>query len=110
VALIPCLKCGKLGRDGSYCRVHAPVKRPSPSARNRPTPTARKRAKQAAGNRCEDCGREPTPSNPLEVDAVVPVADGGTHDPSNCRVRCRRCHQRKTTRDARRRSGRTSAA
>lgn len=102
-ALRPCLRCGKLVRGASYCARHVPAKRPSPSSSDRLAPAARKRAKQRAGFRCEDCGQPGTPDNPLEVDAVVPVAEGGDHSDGNVRVRCRRCHRAKTKRDAARR-------
>lgn len=64
-------------------------------------------AKERAGNRCEDCGRAPTEQNPLELDHVLPVSEGGGHEPGNTRVRCLRCHRAKTRRDdAKRRRGR----
>ncbi|MBA3245710.1 MAG: HNH endonuclease [Actinobacteria bacterium] len=104
-ALRPCLRCGQLVRGSSYCSRHTPAKRPSPSSSSRPSPHARRKAKAAVGNRCQDCGQSPTPDNPLELDAVIPIADGGTHEPENTRVRCRRCHRAKTRADARARRG-----
>lgn len=40
---------------------------------------------------CIDCGQPAT-----EVDHLVALADGGTHDKVNLRSRCKRCHSRKT--------------
>jgi hypothetical protein len=102
LSLRPCLRCGALTRAGSYCERHVPLKRPS-SSQNRPSPYARRRAKDAVGNRSQDCGCAPTEDNSFEVDAVVPVAEGGSHEPGNTRGRCRRCHRIKTRADVARR-------
>jgi 5-methylcytosine-specific restriction endonuclease McrA len=103
-ALRPCIRCGRLNRGRPYCAEHEP-RRQSPNSLDRPSPAARRRAKRRAGFRCEDCGEPGTPENPLEVDAVLPVSEGGDHGDVNVRVRCRRCHRQKTRADAARRRG-----
>jgi 5-methylcytosine-specific restriction protein A len=41
---------------------------------------------------CEECGRE----GATDVDHVVSLERGGTHDPANLRALCHGCHSRKT--------------
>jgi 5-methylcytosine-specific restriction endonuclease McrA len=54
--------------------------------------TVRRSLLDASGNRCLRCGSEESP----EVDHIVPVALGGTHQPSNGMVLCYSCHLEKT--------------
>lgn len=42
---------------------------------------------------CVDCGRPAT-----EVDHIIALKDGGTHDNMNLASRCTSCHSRKTAR------------
>lgn len=44
---------------------------------------------------CTYCFASPSLDNPLHVDHVVPVARGGTNDPSNLRTACFRCNMGK---------------
>jgi 5-methylcytosine-specific restriction protein A len=49
-----------------------------------------------ANGRCEKCGR---PGRRLQVDHIIPVTQGGTHDESNLQVLCSgqgSCHAAKT--------------
>lgn len=43
---------------------------------------------------CEECGLQAK-----HVDHVRALSDGGTHDSSNLRALCHRCHSRRTARD-----------
>lgn len=54
---------------------------------------------------CVDCGRV---SADNEIDHDIPLEQGGTHDESNLRTRCKECHQAKTSREAAARAGRYS--
>lgn len=45
---------------------------------------------------CQQCGAYRV----AEVDHVVPVSQGGTHDLGNLRAICNRCHRAKTTTEA----------
>lgn len=72
---------------------------------------------------CVDCGEAeiyvvPDDGSPgrwqagnWEADHVIPIEDGGAHDPTNIARRCVRCHREKTNReDAARRARRASAS
>ena len=48
----------------------------------------RREALDAAGWRCESCGR----AGRLQVHHVKPLYMGGAHTVDNCRVLCGRCH------------------
>ena len=43
---------------------------------------------------CEMCGAPAT-----EVDHILPLRQGGTHDPTNLRPLCKSCHSRRTATD-----------
>lgn len=45
------------------------------------------------GCRCEKCGRRGVR---LELDHIIPIADGGTNEESNLQLLCRPCHLKKT--------------
>lgn len=51
---------------------------------------ARARVLRAEPN-CRNCGGKAT-----EVDHIVPLKDGGTHDLANLRPMCKSCHSRRT--------------
>ncbi|MCG3773796.1 MAG: hypothetical protein JW395_0610 [Nitrospira sp.] len=50
------------------------------------------------GEQCVKCGASPKKNSTvtLEVDHIVPVADGGTNDPKNLQTLCWSCNQGKT--------------
>lgn len=89
----PCLKCGARVYGGeSYCAVHRPIKRPSPSSRvNRPRRARKLRAAviAGAGRTCELCGAA---NVRLEVHHVKAIQAGGKHEPANLMVLCVSCH------------------
>ncbi|MET8702723.1 HNH endonuclease [Kitasatospora sp. NPDC004723] len=72
-----------------------------PSARNatRPSDWGSRRARVLARDkfRCQRCGARER----LEVDHLVPVARGGSWEPSNLWTLCRPCHKTKTYREDR---------
>lgn len=87
----PCLRCGQLAANGSYCPRHTPVKRPSPSSRATARPgwgALRARALLRDGHACRRCGH----TAGLAVHHVVSVAEGGTNTLDNCLTLCARCH------------------
>lgn len=43
---------------------------------------------------CAVCGRRP-PQVRLEIDHIIDLQHGGTHDPDNLQALCPRCHQAK---------------
>jgi 5-methylcytosine-specific restriction endonuclease McrA len=49
-------------------------------------------------HRCYYCGEEFTDDNPLTLDHVVPVSQGGGTTAANCRPCCYECNQRKGAR------------
>lgn len=52
---------------------------------------------------CVDCGRLWL-SDQDHVDHEVPLAEGGSNDDSNLRLRCRACHEAKTAEELKRQS------
>lgn len=46
---------------------------------------------------CVDCGHVGMDN---EIDHDVPLEQGGSHDQSNLRIRCKACHKAKTAREA----------
>lgn len=46
-----------------------------------------------ADYRCEGCGSR---GRRLEIDHIVPLADGGTSEQANLQALCRACHMEKT--------------
>ena len=87
----PCLGCGALIGKGSRCRRCDP--KPKRYREKRGSGWAQGRFRAAvltrAGGRCERCGS----TSRVEAHHIVSVAAGGTHDPSNGRVLCWRCHR-----------------
>ena len=45
-----------------------------------------------------------------ELDHIIPLVDGGTHDPSNLQTLCTPCHKKKTAQEARQRAAQRSEA
>ncbi|WP_353962043.1 HNH endonuclease [Mycolicibacterium houstonense] len=64
-------------------------------------PVYRKRVFNRDGYRCHLCGKKtdqtkkvPHPKAPT-LDHIIPLASGGTHEPSNCRCACFLCNSLK---------------
>ena len=45
---------------------------------------------------CEMCAKEGRATPAAEVHHIIPLADGGTHDPDNLMALCKPCHSRIT--------------
>ena len=45
---------------------------------------------------CEICMKEGRATPAAEVHHIIPLADGGTHDPDNLMALCKPCHSRIT--------------
>jgi 5-methylcytosine-specific restriction protein A len=74
--------------------------RPSPSRRGYGRAWQRIRlVKLAADPLCEDCAGRGVETAATEVDHVLALARGGTHDADNLRSLCKPCHSRKTVRE-----------
>lgn len=54
---------------------------------------------QRDGYACVKCGNE---QGPFDVDHIVPLAEGGTDEPSNKQTLCKPCHDKKTRPEIRR--------
>ena len=61
----------------------------------------RERMKTELDYQCQDAHRGPCAGN-LELDHIVPHAEGGTDTPSNLQWRCKRHHAMKSQREAQR--------
>lgn len=86
-------------------RVHAPAGARETYGQGRGgRPWRRKRAQVLKRDgylcQCDECKAEGRLLLADEVDHVVPLAQGGTDDENNLRAINRRCHQRKTAREA----------
>lgn len=63
---------------------------------------SRKRVFESDGYRCHLCNQMTDPSKPAPhprsptLDHVIPLASGGTHEPSNCRTACFLCNSTKS--------------
>ncbi|KAA0275386.1 MAG: HNH endonuclease [Acidobacteria bacterium] len=90
----PCLVCGRLTRNGSWCEAHVPVwKQRSPSSRATARPgwsKLRAEALRRDGRRCVHCGAG---DDGLEIHHVVPVSEGGANVLSNVVTICHACHR-----------------
>ena len=75
----PCLTCGRLQRNGSYCEEHQPVRQESARRkaikRDRYDATYRKLAKHVRDNTevCHICGEGWRPNDPWEADHIDPT-------------------------------------
>lgn len=57
----------------------------------------RKEVLRRDGNRCVQCGN----TNRLEVDHIINIANGGTHNLDNLQTLCADCHREKSQQEAR---------
>jgi 5-methylcytosine-specific restriction protein A len=94
----PCLRCRAITTQGSWCAQCRPVhERQRDKERNRGTPAERGytsawfRVAAAAIKAQPWCSRCYAVTN-LTGDHIVPLSRGGTNDPSNVRVLCRKCN------------------
>lgn len=62
-------------------------------------PRVRLRIWEAAGGRCQICGRKLGPADRWDADHVVALVNGGTHSEANLQVACTWCHKAKTAED-----------
>ncbi|MDR3230046.1 MAG: HNH endonuclease [Synergistaceae bacterium] len=49
---------------------------------------------------CCSCGRTPKDGVSLEVDHIMPRSRGGTDDPENLQIPCKKCNIGKSNRDS----------
>ncbi len=49
------------------------------------------------GFRCRSCGKAP-PEVELQIDHIIPIAQGGSNDISNLQTLCKTCNRRKRDR------------
>jgi 5-methylcytosine-specific restriction protein A len=96
-----CIICGKPAK-GTRCAKHSPKRTPWQRSDNRPRLgwAWQQRRKQvlAEEKQCRYCGR----TTDLEVDHIVPRAEGGSDDRANLQVLCHRCHKMKTQGESKR--------
>lgn len=90
--------CPEFVTARSYCDKHAregrqrTSKRPSSAARGYDAQWRKIRAEHLAEHPyCISCGAPAT-----EVDHILPISEGGTHDYANLQAMCKSCHSRKT--------------
>lgn len=67
----------------------------------------RKRAIRELGNQCAKCGADGDDVR-LELDHIIPVAEGGQDDLDNAQLLCPPCHKPKTQQEAARGRARKS--
>jgi 5-methylcytosine-specific restriction protein A len=63
------------------------------------TPLRALRVYEAAGGRCQCCGRKLGPSDGWDIDHVIALENGGTDDDTNLQLLCDWCHTSKTSDD-----------
>ena len=83
----PCLACGALIREGSYCSQHKGTGAPGSTWQWR---KVRELVLARDGGRCRVCGE----TRGLEVHHVTQVRDGGSDRPSNLVTVCAAHHER----------------
>ena len=96
---IPCLKCGKLTKAGSYCRDHARKANPAYSDREylKNRKVVLDQWVKEMGNVCPGIPGhvEPHQCERLTIDHHLPVAHGGGHEVENLVPRCRSCNSKR---------------
>ncbi|MEV0689838.1 HNH endonuclease [Streptomyces sp. NPDC050388] len=102
-----CLDCRAFAEPGySRCAEHDRERRAEKrQGRTGPSLVLRKRLNAKGYSHCRECGKD-FPAALLRVDHVVPLVDGGKDEWSNLSIVCTNCHNKKSAREARERSGR----
>lgn len=62
-------------------------------------PRVRLRVFEAAGGRCQCCGRKLGPGDKWQADHVIALINGGAHSEANLQCLCDWCHKAKTRED-----------
>lgn len=81
-----CASCGESITTGSVCPTCREAQRPDYGYDDPEYQRNKRIALRRAGGRCEVCGDEAHPRDPLEVDHKVPRSKGGSHALENLRV------------------------
>lgn len=109
--LKPCAapQCGALVRGQRHCDKHAHLSKPWATSRRsdkalagRPWRRLREQILERDSYlcKCDDCQNAGRARLAHEVDHIIPIARGGTDDPSNLRAINRDCHRMKTQAEA----------
>jgi 5-methylcytosine-specific restriction enzyme A len=94
--------CPQIAGDGGKCAAHQ-AQRARTERTQRPTPAQQgydwawrkiRAAFLAKHPYCEHC-----PAYATEVDHILPLSRGGTHDEDNLESFCKSCHSKKTARE-----------
>jgi len=62
-------------------------------------PRVRLRVFEAAGGRCQCCGRKLGPGDRWQADHIIALINGGQHSEANLQCLCDWCHKAKTRED-----------
>lgn len=62
-------------------------------------PRVRLRVFEAAGGRCQCCGRKLGPGDKWQADHIIALINGGAHSEANLQCLCDWCHKAKTRED-----------
>lgn len=62
-------------------------------------PRVRLRVFEAAGGRCQCCGRKLGPGDKWQADHIIALINGGAHSEANLQCLCDWCHKAKTRQD-----------
>ena len=90
-----CLVCGKRTNGATRCPTHT-ITRTHQDPEYRAN---RQLALTRDNHRCTICGRGPADGARLEIDHVIPLNPGGTHDLANLVTLCLPHHREKTRLD-----------
>jgi len=101
----PCLTCRRLftpsKSNTSYCQAHKPkqiYRKNYKKGKRAYDDTEYRRNRKIIRQQqkyCVWCGTAGTSQNKLQVDHIVPVSKGGSHDLTNLRILCQMCHKKR---------------